>query len=513
MASLNFYCHASLIIISFAVLLTAEIGASDDAGLLLGGKKLIIGVPKKPSFIQFVDAQLNPFNKTQLLNVTGYSIDVFLATIAYLRRSNYNISYEFSAFVDKSGKTSGGYDGLVYEVHQGKYDAAVADLTIVANRSNFVDFTLPYAQSDLRMLVKVRHDPRLNMWIFVRPFTWDMWLCIVVVCIFTGAVIIFTERHVQEGSTRQNSPIKKQLSGVSILWLPVVQAVFPERESLAKNCSRFVLVMWLILVFVLMQSYTACLSSILTVHQLQPRFSSEYEIRTDPNIYVGCHYGSFIRGLLVDSLKVDSSRVKEYAGIESYKEALDKGSRKGGVDAIFDEVPYMKVFLKKYGSNYAMVGPRHRTGGFSFAFRKNSTLTSYFSQAILNVSESNEMDCIEDKYFKTHDDDDGKSTSSLDGDSASLSAYSFAGLFVVFGILSLLALLVSEHRVWRRHVMLMKMYSNGLLGRSCTRINPPEESSTVRRNVEDGEGSINRENIGSEDGYYNHAKILVASLP
>ncbi|XP_054820200.1 glutamate receptor 2.7-like isoform X2 [Prosopis cineraria] len=514
MANPNYYYHGYLVMFSCAVLLTAQIGASDGAGSLLGGKKLIVGVPKKVSFIQFVDVQLNPLNKSQLVNVTGYSIDIFLAAVAYLQRSNYNISFEFSAFVDKNGNTIGGYDALIRQVNEGKYDAAVADLTIVANRSNYVDFTLPYAQSDVRMLVKLRNDPRLNMWTFVQPFSWDMWLCIVVVSVFTGGIILFMEHNVQEDSMLKNSPIRKQLSGVSILWLPVVQAVFPERGSLAKNCSKFVLVMWLILVFILMQSYTACLSSILTVHQLQSHYPSEDDIITDPSIFVGCHYGSFINGLLVDSLSIDSSRVKEYSSIKQYKEALEKGSRRGGVDAIFDEVPYIKVFLAKYGSNYAMVGPRHRNAGFGFAFCKNSTLTSYFSQAILNVSESKEMDCIEDRYFNTCE-DDGISSSSSDVDSPSLTAYSFAGLFVVFGILSLLALLISEHHFWRRHVMLMKMHSQKFLSWSSTRTNTSEEGSRTRINVDDdGEGSVNRENIRlSGDGEYNYVKILVASLP
>ncbi|XP_054821056.1 glutamate receptor 2.7-like isoform X3 [Prosopis cineraria] len=322
---------------------------------------------------------------------------------------------------------------------------------IVANRSNFVDFTLPYAQYDVRILVKLRNDPRLNMWIFEWPFSWDIWLCIVVVCIFTGGIILFMEHNVQEDSTIENSPIRKQLSGVSILWLPIMQAVFLERELLARNCS---------------------------------------------------------------SLTVDSSRVKEYPGIKQYKEALDKGSQRGGVNAIFDEVPYIKVFLAKYGSNYAMVGPRHRTAGFGFAFRKDSTITSYFSQAILNISQSKEMDYIEDRYFNTRDDDGISSSLSSNDDSSSLTAYSFAGLFVVFGILSLLALLISEHRFWRRHVMLMKMYSKKFLSRSSTRTNNmSEEGSRTRRNDEDGEGSMNRENIGSGDGEYKHEKKLVASIP
>ncbi|KAK4257646.1 hypothetical protein QN277_007209 [Acacia crassicarpa] len=146
--------------------------------------------------------------------------------------------------------------------------------------------------------------------------------------------------------------------------------IFPEKELLAKNCSRFVLVLWLVLAFVLMQSYTECLSSILTVHKLQSHYPSEYDVLNDPNIKIEYQGGSFIKGLL-EKLKVDKSRVKNYSAIEDYKDALGKGSRKGGVDVIFDEVPHLKVFLKKYGSNYALIGTRHRTDGcalLSFQF-------------------------------------------------------------------------------------------------------------------------------------------------
>ena len=104
-----------------------------------------------------------------------------------------------------------------------QYDAVVGDVTIVANRSDYVDFTLPYTRSDVKMLVKVRRDPRLNMWNFVQPFSWDLWLSIAIFSTFTGGIIFLMERTVKENST-----LRKQLSGVSILWLPVEQTFLPE---------------------------------------------------------------------------------------------------------------------------------------------------------------------------------------------------------------------------------------------------------------------------------------------
>ena len=128
-----------------------------------------------------------------------------------------------------------------------------------------------------------------------------------------------------------------------------------------------------------MQSYTACLSSILTVKQLQPAYLSEYDVVNDPSIKIGYQGGSFIRGLLLESLKVDKSRIMNYSTIYEYKDALDKGSSKGGVDVIFDEAPYIKVFLKKYDSKYAMIETRHRTDGFGFVSSHLSLLCWIYS--------------------------------------------------------------------------------------------------------------------------------------
>jgi ionotropic glutamate receptor len=58
--------------------------------------------------------------------------------------------------------------------------------------------------------------------------------------------------------------------------------------------------------------------------------------------------------------------LKAYNTPEEYNEALSRGSHNGGVEAIFDEIPFIKLFLAKYCSKYTMVGPTYKTGGFGF---------------------------------------------------------------------------------------------------------------------------------------------------
>ncbi|QHO50376.1 hypothetical protein HN51_002202 [Arachis hypogaea] len=480
MGKINYFAYIIIQSWYLMVIITVAEFESVDSSVqpLLGGKKLIIGIPLKTGFTEFVEAKLDP-TTLQLVHVSGYSIDIFSATVDYIKRySHFNVSYEFRPFIKNgTGQSAGSYDKLVQQVSKHQYDAVVGDVSIVAERTRYVDFTLPYAESGVRMLVRVGYGGRgINMWIFLRPFSWDLWLSIILVCAFIGAAIRFMERrnihnnnNSHEEESAQGSPPPQQLKGISILWLPIDQLFLPQRESVGKNCSKFVLVVWLILGFVLMQSYTANLSSMLTVDQLQQNYPSVDDLRTNGD-NIGYPTDSYLSEVLVDKFKFDKSRLKNLTKMEDYQKALDKGTPKGGVDVIFEEIPYIKMFLKKYGSKYNMVGPHYRTDGLGFAFPINSNLTSYFSRAILNVTQNDSfMQPIEMKYFGSSNYDfeddsyDQLSTSTSSDGTPSLNSQSFAGLFIITGIATFLALVVSESNIWRKPVTLAKVYSQKFL--------------------------------------------------
>ena len=63
------------------------------------------------------------------------------------------------------------------------------------------------------------------------------------------------------------------------------------------NLSRVVMAVWLLLVMVLSSSYTASLSSMLTVQQLQPNITSIEWLKIN-NMKIGCDGDSFVRTYL-----------------------------------------------------------------------------------------------------------------------------------------------------------------------------------------------------------------------
>ena len=148
-------------------------------------------------------------------------------------------------------------------------------------------------------------------------------------------------------------------------------------EKVVNNWSRFVLVIWIFLVLILTQSYTASLTSILTVQRLQPTFVDVKEIKKN-GYFVGHQKNSFVKELLKEQLDIQESKLKPYETPEEYHEALSNGTHNGGVAAIFDEIPYLKIFLSNYPSKYTTVGPLYQTDGFGFVSLSLSLLKFYF---------------------------------------------------------------------------------------------------------------------------------------
>ena len=69
----------------------------------------------------------------------------------------------------------------------------VGDTTIVMNRSLYVDFTLPYTESGVQMVVPMKENWSKSFWIFVKPIENVLWAAILVVFVSTGFVVWLVE--------------------------------------------------------------------------------------------------------------------------------------------------------------------------------------------------------------------------------------------------------------------------------------------------------------------------------
>lgn len=76
-----------------------------------------------------------------------------------------------------------------------KFDAVVGDVAIVSKRYQHAEFTQPYTESGLVMIVPLRPQASGDRaWLFMKPFTKPMWVLIGVINIYNGFVVWLIER-------------------------------------------------------------------------------------------------------------------------------------------------------------------------------------------------------------------------------------------------------------------------------------------------------------------------------
>ncbi|WCJ30466.1 glutamate receptor 2.2 [Euphorbia peplus] len=393
------------------------------------GRWLKIGVPVKIGFTEFLKVKREEDSIGSTPKITGYCIDVFDAVVEELP---YALNYEYIPFANPDGGSAGTYNDLVYQVYNKSYDGVVGDATITSNRSLFVDFTLPYTESGVSMVVQIKDNNHKSAWIFLKPLTWDLWIATFSFFIFIGFSVWVLEHRVNEDF---RGPPSHQAG--TCFWFSFSTMVFVQKERLVSNLARTLAIIWFFVVLILTQSYTASLTSLLTVQKLLPTVTDVNQlIKNQEN--VGYLKGAFVLGILED-LGFQKSNLKTYNSAEELHELFLKGSKNGGISAAFDEVPYMKRFLAQYCSQYAMVEPTFLTAGFGFAFAKGSPLVSDISRALLKVKEGDKMKKIEETWF-------GKQKTCPDPNTSvssnSLSLQSFWGLFLLAGLASIITLMV-----------------------------------------------------------------------
>ncbi|OAO90511.1 hypothetical protein AXX17_AT5G10860 [Arabidopsis thaliana] len=363
-------------------------------------KKLRIAVPKKDGFNNFVEVTKDA--NTNAPTITGFCIDVFDTA---MRQMPYAVPYEYIPFETPDGKPRGSYDEMVYHVFLGEFDGAVGDTTILANRSTYVDFALPYSETGIVVVVPVKDEREKGKWVFLKPLTRELWFLTAASFLYIGIMV----------------------------WIFEYQANVRPSESIF---TRVLVVVWCFVLLILTQSYTATLTSMLTVQELRPTVRHMDDLRNS-GVNIGYQTGSFTFERL-KQMGYKESRLKTYDTSQEMHELFLKKSSNGGIDAAFDEVAYVKLFMAKYCSKYTIIEPTFKADGFGFAFPLGSPLVPDLSRQILNITEGETMKAIENKWLlgEKHCLDSTTSDSPI-----RLDHHSFEALFTIVFVVSMLLLL------------------------------------------------------------------------
>nr|XP_023882720.1 glutamate receptor 3.6-like [Quercus suber] len=384
------------------------------------GRQLIIGVPTRVSYREFV-------SQAEGTNIfKGYCIDVFTAALSLLP---YAVPYKLVPFGDSRNNPS--CTELVRSITTGVFDAAIGDIAITTDRTRMVDFTQPYIESGLVVVASVK-ELNSNAWAFLKPFTLMMWLVTAFFFLVIVGVIWFLERRTNE-EFHGGGDSKKQVA--TALWFSFSTLFYAHKEKTDEPLTRCVLLIWLFVILIINSSYTASLTSILTVQQLSSPIKG-IETLINSNDPIGYQQGSYARSYLVEELGIHESRLVPLNSAEDYAKALKDGPQRGGVVAVVDDRAYVELFLSTR-CEFSIVGQEFTKAGWGFAFPRDSPLAIDMSTAILKLSENGDLQRIHDKWLM-------RSACTAQGATTEvnqLQLKSFTSLFVVCWFACLLALI------------------------------------------------------------------------
>ena len=338
-----------------ATLLTCSLCASqprDTPGAAISiERELVVGTKEAPPFAM----------KSSDENWSGISIDLW-RRIAEENRLSYRFAEEPT--VQK----------LIDGVAAGKFDIAVAALTVTAERENILDFTSSYYVTGLGIAVTAGGSPTwtpvlraLTSFGFIQAV-----LGLIGLALLVGLIVWFFERHHNEDF---GGGVAKGLSS-SVWWTTVAMTQRGIGNFGSRTLpGRTIAMLWMVGSIIAIAVFTAGITSALTIRQLQ---GTVHGVTDLSSVRVGAIVGSSTE----DALARMRIKYDRFANVRDGLLAV----RRGAIDAFVYDRPLLTWSVNQdFRGSIQMVDATFNPQHYAFAVPANSPLRKPLSIAILKA--------------------------------------------------------------------------------------------------------------------------------
>lgn len=331
----------------------AQTTASTD-NAVVAQRELVVGTKEAPPFAM----------KDADGNWSGISIDLWrrVADELHLR---YRIAEEPQV------------QGLIDGVAGGKFDIAVAALTVTAARERVVDFTEPFYATGLGIAVRAGDEAS---WLpVIRTMTSfgfaQAVLALVGLALVTGLVVWLIER-------RHNEHFGGGLAkGVSAgVWWSTVAITQRHTGELGPQTlpGRVVAIVWMIVSIIVIAVFTASVTSVLTIRHLQ---GTVHEVGDLSSVRVGAVAGTSTEDTL-SHLRI------AYRTFPTPQDGL-KALRSRSIDAFVYDKPLLAWFIRQsFSSSIELIDKTFDVQDYAFALPSDSPLRKAINVAVLDAARS-----------------------------------------------------------------------------------------------------------------------------
>jgi polar amino acid transport system substrate-binding protein len=355
--------HTSLAVLLAALTALTPVHAADEAAP--AAKRLTVVV--KPA---------EPFAMIQDGAFTGYSVELW-------QRVAQEAHLEFEL------KPAATAQAAIEAVGKGEADVAVGALSVTAERETLVDFTHPFYESGLQILVKGKSASALRaaMNAIFNGSTLKVVGLLLLALFGIAHVLWFFER-------RRNVEGFPEGYGAGVfnsLWWSVSTLITGGCENIApvSLLGRLAAVVWMLGGIGLTAYITATLSAAITVSRLTSDIRTLADLE---RVQVGTVQGSSALAFLAER----QVTAIPFDDVETARRAVSDGR----VQAVVYDGPLLRYALSKSDDTTLRLGTTvFKKEKYAFALPERSELRKGVNEALLRVEETGYLDVLEKKWF------------------------------------------------------------------------------------------------------------------
>uniref|UniRef100_A0A3Q0SIP5 Glutamate receptor n=1 Tax=Amphilophus citrinellus TaxID=61819 RepID=A0A3Q0SIP5_AMPCI len=387
----------------------------------------------------------------------GFCIDI-------LKKIARNVKFTYDLYLVTNGKhgkkINNVWNGMVGEVVYKKAEMAVGSLTINEERSEVIDFSVPFVETGISVMVS-RSNGTVSPSAFLEPFSASVWVMMFVMLLIVTAIAVFLFEFVSPLGFNRNLAQGKDPHGPSftigkaiwLLWGLVFNNSVPVQNPRGTT-SKFIVSVWAFFAVIFLASYTANLAAFM----IQEEFVDQVTGLSDKKFQSPYSYSPPFRFGTVPNGSTERNIRKNYPDMHQYMTKYHQNGvtdalislKTGKLDAfIYDAAVLNYMAGRDDGCKLVTIGSGYifATTGYGIALQKGSYWKRLVDLAILSIIGDGEMEELEAQWLTgiCHNEKNEVMSSQLDVDN-------MAGVFYMLATAMGLSILtfISEHLFYWR---------------------------------------------------------------
>ncbi|XP_069728696.1 glutamate receptor ionotropic, NMDA 2C isoform X2 [Phaenicophaeus curvirostris] len=348
------------------------------------------------------DGLVDPYTK---LCCKGFCIDI-------LKKLAKTVKFSYDLYLVTNGKhgkiVRGVWNGMIGEVYYKRADMAIGSLTINEERSEIVDFSVPFVETGISVMV-ARSNGTVSPSAFLEPYSPAVWVMMFVMCLTVVAVTVFVFEYFSPVGYNQNLTSGKRPGGPSftigksvwLLWALVFNNSVPI-ENPKGTTSKIMVLIWAFFAVIFLASYTANLAAFMIQEQYIDTVSglSDRKFQKPQEQYPPFRFGTVPNGSTERNIRSNYPDMHTHMvkyNQRSVEDALTS-LKTGKLDAfIYDAAVLNYMAGKDEGCKLVTIGSGKvfATTGYGIALQKDSRWKRAIDLALLQFLGDGETQKLE----------------------------------------------------------------------------------------------------------------------